>query len=117
MSRVLAHGDIKIRHVGVERGADLAVAHVEFGGTHARLGRLDASVKIAELREKVLSAGHIMARLLDGKSCPLARGYALFDRRLGGADPAPRFLSRRRARIAATAGVGHLVGRHELALE
>src|SRR5262245_50273003 len=61
LSRVLADGDVEICHIGIEGGSDPAVAHVEFGGAHACLGRLDASVHITDLCQKVLSARHIIA--------------------------------------------------------
>src|SRR5262249_7437435 len=84
------------RHVGIEGGSDSAVAHVEFGGTHARLGRLDAGVEIAELGQEVLCAGDIVAGLLHGASRPLTRGHGLFDRGLSGANAASRFPPPRR---------------------
>ena len=49
LSRILADRDIKIRHVSIERSRHSAVPDVEFGGTHARLGRLDAGIHIADL--------------------------------------------------------------------
>ena len=54
--------------------------------------------------------------MLDGTSRGLARRRTLFNRGVGRAKLPLRLLHRRRARIAATAGLGHLIGGHELAI-
>jgi len=60
----------------------------------------------ATAREGVAGAG----------SCTAALGHVVFDGRLRRAKPALCFLHRCRARIPATAGLGHLIGGHKLTI-
>src|SRR6185436_16794848 len=114
---VLAYGDVQVRHVAVEGRAQLTVANVELGRSHARLGGLPARVEITDLGQEVFSPRLLVVRLVDRKGRITASGHGVVDRGGSGPRASSRFLQRGRADVTSATGLGHAIRRHEPALE